>query len=111
MNIFILVLLSLSLVINLLLFFIVIKQATVRQEENLGINKRISGLENSLNVLFENTEKQQGYIVAIGNETSKVHDSIVNQQGLIEESHKKQMSNLLEIRERVDYLSTEVEIR
>lgn len=110
MNIFILVLLSISVAINLLLFFMFIKQSKVRSEENLNLNKRISGLEQSMAVFFESIEKQQRILMAVGNETTATQTLISEQKSLIEESHKKQMSNLLEIRERVDYLSTEVEI-
>lgn len=109
-TIFIIIFLITLILINSFIVFIVFQSGSKRRLENEEIQKELKNILASITVLTVLKRQNDSIFVNLEN-IMKTIDSLNQEQlALIQENFARQNAVLNEINERVDYLSTEVNI-
>lgn len=111
LNVFILLLLLISAALNVFVIFILLRANLKRNEEQINLHKHISQIGESLNIYVENqTLNAQRLDNSIKVLTEEVNQKLEQQKSIIEDNAKRSNVVLSNIKDRVEYLSTEVTI-
>ncbi len=110
-NIFILVFALVSMIFNVFIIFLLLRANLKRGEENLSVHKHLSQIGESLNAYMEfqsknNQSIEQGIQVLY----REMNEKLDNQSNVIDDGIRKNNILLSNIKDRVEYLSTEVNI-
>ncbi len=110
-NIFILVFALVSMIFNVFMVFLLLRANLKRGEENLSIHKHLSQIGESLNNYMDiQAKNSQSLEQGIGVLYREMSEKIDHQTGLLEDGSRKNNVLLSNIKDRVEYLSTEVNI-
>ncbi len=110
-NMFILVFALVSMIFNVFIVFLLLRSNLKRGEEQLQIHKHMAQIGESLNVYVENQAmNSQKLEQAISFLAQEIDEKVDQQTLIIDENGRKNNVLLNNIKDRVEYLSTEVNI-